>query len=89
MFHEHRVEVTEEIKDQNILTLVFYSALNKGRELVKERGELKFWNGEASRLYVRKAQYHWGWDWGTLLSLESPPPTIILFSFVQLFVIAC
>ncbi|CAG8756462.1 14603_t:CDS:2, partial [Acaulospora colombiana] len=26
-------------------------------------GELALWNGDASRLHVRKAQYHYGWDW--------------------------
>ena len=79
MFHEHRVDVTGHIGDENILRLKFYSALNKGRAEVKKRGDLKFWNGEASRLYVRKAQYHWGWDWGTDLF-----PIYTAFSFPSL-----
>jgi beta-mannosidase len=76
MFHEHRVDVTDDIEHENILSLIFYSALRKGREQVDKRGDLKFWNGEASRLYVRKAQYHWGWDWGTKLSFHNTPPPL-------------
>ncbi|KAL4867160.1 glycoside hydrolase superfamily [Aspergillus spectabilis] len=29
-------------------------------------------NGEAGRLGVRKAQYHWGWDWGPVLMTAGP-----------------
>jgi beta-mannosidase len=66
MFQEHRVDVTSHLKPGfNDLGIVFHSALRKGREEVAKRGELACWNGEPSRLYVRKAQYHWGWDWGT------------------------
>jgi beta-mannosidase len=65
MFHEHRVDVTSLLKrEDNTLWIVFESALKMGREEVRKRGDLVCWNGEASRLYVRKAQYHWGWDWG-------------------------
>ena len=68
MFHEHRVDVTDHLKlGANTLGIVFESALNKGREQVAKRGNLACWNGEPSRLYVRKAQYHWGWDWGKTL----------------------
>ena len=83
MFHDHRVQATNQIKEENTLSIIFHSALNKGRELVKEKGDLKCWNGEASRLYVRKAQYHWGWDWGTFLHFcfifrNSPPSKQLL-----------
>ena len=65
MFHEHRVDVTSRLRSgSNNLGIVFESALRKGREEISERGNLMCWNGEPSRLYVRKAQYHWGWDWG-------------------------
>lgn len=35
-------------------------------------GELALWNGDASRLHVRKAQYHYGWDWGPVLMCVGP-----------------
>lgn len=31
--------------------------MSKGREIEKERGKLNLWNGDSSRLHVRKAQY--------------------------------
>jgi beta-mannosidase len=66
MFHEHRVDVTYHLKSgSNDLGIIFESALRKGREEISKRGNLICWNGEPSRLYVRKAQYHWGWDWGS------------------------
>lgn len=65
MFHEHRVDVSRVLKaGSNDLAIVFESALKRGRAEVAEKGYLICWNGEPSRLYVRKAQYHWGWDWG-------------------------
>lgn len=54
--------------DENELSIIFESALRRGREEADKRGNLVCWNGEPSRLYVRKAQYQWGWDWGI-----SPP----------------
>jgi beta-mannosidase len=35
-------------------------------------GELALWNGDASRLHIRKAQYHYGWDWGPVLMCVGP-----------------
>ncbi|TPX68962.1 hypothetical protein CcCBS67573_g07007 [Chytriomyces confervae] len=38
------------------------------------------WNGDASRVYLRKAQYHWGWDWGpTLLTSAICDPRIVMY----------
>jgi len=71
MFLPHRVDVTHAIKTQDVheLEIEFDSALLKARELEKQHPGHKFIcsNGESSRLTVRKAQYHWGWDWGPLL----------------------
>ena|ERR1700737_648897 len=70
MFHEHRVDVTSHLKTGiNKLGIIFESALNKGREEVAKQGNLMCWNGESSRLYIRKAQYHWGWDWGAIRTI--------------------
>lgn len=39
----------------------------------KEYGKkMAFWNGDSSRLYVRKAQYNYGWDWGPVVMTVGP-----------------
>jgi beta-mannosidase len=72
MFLEYRTNVTKHLvpSGQNELEIEFASALLKGRELLKEHEhEHRFiaHQTEASRLPVRKAQYHWGWDWGPII----------------------
>ena len=71
MFVSHRVDITDALKpqSQHDLEIQFDSALLKAREVKKACPEHKWvcWNGDSSRLGVRKAQYHWGWDWGPLL----------------------
>lgn len=63
MFIPERVDVTEVLKKNNgnVLSITFDSAYLRGWELVDKepQHEWKLWNGEASRLAVRKAQYHW------------------------------
>ncbi|KAJ0108342.1 hypothetical protein J7T55_005319 [Diaporthe amygdali] len=76
MFLSHRVDVTDLLRrtDKNLgdveLEIVFESASVRGRKLVKEHPEHNFLvrQTEAGRLPVRKAQYHWGWDWGPILT---------------------
>ncbi|KAK2793936.1 hypothetical protein FQN52_000268 [Onygenales sp. PD_12] len=88
MFLAHRVDVTDILKsdeNENILEIVFESALLRGRELVKEHShEHKFHvrQTEASRIPVRKAQYHWGWDWGPILTTAGPWRPIYLEQYV-------
>ncbi|KAH7313445.1 glycoside hydrolase family 2 protein [Stachybotrys elegans] len=68
MFTPERVDVTETLsKDgDNELAITFDSAYLRGWKLVDNYTDHKWacWNGDNSRLAVRKAQYHWGWDWG-------------------------
>ena len=62
MFLIYRVDATESIiSGQNSLEIDFDSPLIRGRELEKAHPEYRFiaHNGEAGRLGVRKAQYHW------------------------------
>lgn len=72
MFVSHRVDITDALKSpgQHDLEIQFDSALLKAKEIKKACPEHKWlcWNGDSSRLGVRKAQYHWGWDWGPLLT---------------------
>ena len=71
MFLPQRVDVTRVLDDEAEYTLdiEFDSALLRAREIKKQHPEHKFvaFNGESARLAVRKAQYHWGWDWGPVL----------------------
>jgi beta-mannosidase len=73
MFLPHRVPVQEYLRPgENELRILFESALSKGRSLQAELGETAVWNGDSSRVYVRKAQYHYGWDWGPTLLTAGP-----------------
>lgn len=65
MFMSERVDVTAllraEAEGKNELEITFESAYLKGKKLVEQHPEHKWgcWNGDVSRLAVRKAQYHW------------------------------
>lgn len=73
MFVAHRTPVQAYLKaGDNELFILFESALRIGREREAERGVMPVWNGDSSRVYVRKAQYHYGWDWGPCLLTLGP-----------------
>ncbi|KAM7222221.1 beta-mannosidase B [Rhypophila decipiens] len=74
MFLPKRVDVTGKLNEENELVIEFESAYLKGWKLVEEHPDHKWgcWNGDSSRLAVRKAQYHWGWDWGPNLNTCGP-----------------
>lgn len=71
MFLRHRLNVTEalEAEGEHTLEVEFDCALLKARELRNQDPTHKWvgFNGDMARLAVRKAQYHWGWDWGPVL----------------------
>jgi beta-mannosidase len=48
-------------KGKNHLKIVFQSAVQKGKE---EASKLSYTLPEKERVFVRKAQYQFGWDWG-------------------------
>ncbi|KAB5549707.1 family 2 glycosyl hydrolase [Coniochaeta sp. 2T2.1] len=74
MFTPERVDVTSVVKEENELVITFDSAYLRGWKLVEQHPNHKWgcWNGDSSRLAVRKAQYHWGWDWGPALLTCGP-----------------
>ncbi len=62
MFLSHRVDVTSVLGEkENELVIHFDSAYLRGWKLVEQHANHKWatWNGDNSRLAVRKAQYHW------------------------------
>ncbi|KAH8178844.1 glycosyl hydrolases family 2 domain-containing protein [Sarocladium implicatum] len=84
MFHRHRINVSDTvIEGQNTLRIVFKSALLEGRRLEREHGKLRAFNGEGSRLHVRKAAYHYGWDWGPILMSCGPYREVKLQSYAS------
>ncbi|CAK7215124.1 hypothetical protein SBRCBS47491_002375 [Sporothrix bragantina] len=73
MFHVHRVDVSQHLKEgPNTLRILFKSALVAGQTLEKTLGKRACFNGDTSRMHVRKAQYHYGWDWGPTLMTCGP-----------------
>jgi beta-mannosidase len=88
MFLEHRVDITNLIADnpteECTLEIVFESARKRGLDLVREHNEHRFivHQTEISRGPVRKAQYHWGWDWGPILFGCGPWKPVSLETYV-------
>ncbi|THY31173.1 putative beta-mannosidase [Aureobasidium pullulans] len=76
MFIPHRVDVTKELKQDtaNVLEIDFRPALVEGRKIKDAHPEHKWvgFNADMARLAVRKAQYHFGWDWGPVLTTSGP-----------------
>ncbi|TFK55470.1 glycoside hydrolase family 2 protein [Heliocybe sulcata] len=81
-FLNYRVPVKKLLKaGANELTLTFESAFYKGRDLQKQHGKFALWNGDSSRLHIRKAQYNYGWDWGPVLMTVGPWRPIHLHAY--------
>lgn len=76
MFIMHRVDVTDELfpDGENYLEIEFKSALLESQRIKDAHSEHKWlgWNGDMARLAARKAQYHYGWDWGPVLTTCGP-----------------
>ncbi|MCJ1321033.1 hypothetical protein MMC15_006375 [Xylographa vitiligo] len=76
MFVPQRVDISKSYKtsEDNILEIDFDSALLRAREIEKQHPDHRWLgsNGEMARLGVRKAQFHWGWDWGPVLMTCGP-----------------
>lgn len=81
MFLPFRVDVTGKLlKEHNLLEITFESTFLIGKKIVEENPSHRWgcWNGDPSRLAVRKAQYHYGWDWGPALLTCGPWKPIYL-----------
>ncbi|KAF2396378.1 beta-mannosidase precursor [Trichodelitschia bisporula] len=76
MFLAHHVDVTARLDygSKNVLEIDFDCAFKRARAIKDAHPEHKWvgFNGDMARLAVRKAQYHWGWDWGPILCPSGP-----------------
>ncbi len=62
MFRTWKVDVKKLLKiGQNKLVITFSSAVNKGKEAAEK---LAYTLPGDEKIFTRKAQYHYGWDWG-------------------------
>jgi beta-mannosidase len=66
---------------ENELVMAFSCAAREARAREAAHGRMRVWNGDPSRVYVRKAQYHWGWDWGPTLLCAGPYRPVRLLRF--------
>ncbi|NOX38874.1 MAG: glycoside hydrolase family 2 protein [Calditrichaeota bacterium] len=67
MFLAYRFPVSHLLKSgENVLEVIFESPVLYARSQVAEYGPLSAPNS-AERVYIRKAQYAFGWDWGPSL----------------------
>ncbi|KAJ7165676.1 glycoside hydrolase [Mycena crocata] len=72
------------LRPKNTLLLHFKSALLHAKELETQMGVVRAGStnlGDPSRVYVRKAQYDWRWDWGPELMTCGPYRPITLKTY--------
>jgi beta-mannosidase len=72
------------LASDNILALHFASAKKNALELERVHGSVRAGStnlGHPSRVYVRKAQYDWRWDWGPELMTAGPYRPISLRTY--------
>ncbi|KAK3624975.1 hypothetical protein LTR56_020706, partial [Elasticomyces elasticus] len=76
MWIMHRVDVSDKLSstDENTLQIHFKAALPESQRIKAAHPEHKWvgFNGDMARLAARKAQYHYGWDWGPVLLTCGP-----------------
>jgi beta-mannosidase len=73
MFVPHRVPVKHLLRpDGNEVWLHFAPSLAVSRAREQQYGRRNVANGDSSRIYLRKAQYAYGWDWGPTLLTAGP-----------------
>jgi beta-mannosidase len=88
MHISHRVDVTDILRDLTgpaTLELKFQAAPEYARQ---ERARIGYKGdgsqihfGGSERLFLRKAQYHWGWDWGLAVNTCGPWKSIYLETY--------
>lgn len=82
MFHIHEIDVAPYVcHGENSVVILFESALRRAKEEESKHSKNFLFNGDSSRLYARKAQYHFGWDWGPVLLTCGPYKPISICSY--------
>ncbi|MEA3485657.1 MAG: glycoside hydrolase family 2 TIM barrel-domain containing protein, partial [Candidatus Aerophobetes bacterium] len=66
MFIPWRFELTDKIKEKNVLLVKFSPAISVLKKMQAKEGHL-IAGEEPARVYGRKAQYSFGWDWSPRL----------------------
>ncbi|KAF8580934.1 glycoside hydrolase family 2 protein [Ramaria rubella] len=89
MFMPYTVEINPKtLYPTNTLLLHFHSAKLIAKELEKKYGRVRAGScnlGDPSRVYVRKAQYDWRWDWGPELLTAGPWQPVIFGQYTAAF----
>ena len=81
MFVEHRFPVKRFLREgKNVLSILFDSPVIRAKRLEQENGMLAV-ALEPHRVYVRKAQYSFSWDWGPKLTTSGIWRAISLQSY--------
>jgi beta-mannosidase len=81
MFVEHRFPLKRYLREgKNVLSILFDSPVVRSKRLEKENGRLEV-ALEPHRVYARKAQYSFGWDWGPKLTTSGIWRDIALEAF--------
>lgn len=62
-----RYKVFVNLSVENELVLRLKTGVELGKSLEEDNGHRECWNGDCSRVYVRKPQFQYGWDWGSKL----------------------
>src|SRR6185369_8909066 len=81
MFVEHRLPVKKYLKTgKNVIEILFDSPTERSKQLENKHGVLNV-ALQPQRVYVRKAQYSFSWDWGPKLTTSGIWRTISLEAY--------
>ncbi|KAF2094707.1 glycoside hydrolase [Rhizodiscina lignyota] len=86
MFIPYRVDVKSHLRaaeQENELIIIFESAVKKGEQLEQEYGARFSMMRDKKRMHMRKAQYHWGWDWGPVMVTSGPYMPVYLETYTS------
>lgn len=83
MFIEYRFNVKKHLKvGENSIKVVILSPIDIPKRLEKNYGKLHA-GEETARVYIRKAQYSYGWDWGARIATSGIYRNIYIDSYKE------